>query len=218
MRRLPHPPAASRQPPAAMLTATALACSRGERRLFDSLAFALHGGDWLHVKGANGSGKTTLLRTLIGLSPADAGSVRWGSADIRDDRAGFRRACLYQGHATALKDDLTAPENLRLALAIDGIAAAADASVDALDQVGLADQQWLPVRYLSAGQKRRVLLARLLLRPADLWVLDEPLNALDADASALLARLLRTHLDAGGMAVVTSHQPLALDVGQELTL
>ena len=201
-----------------MLSATDLACSRGERRLFAGLTFALDAGEWLHVRGENGSGKTTLLRTLAGVAPADAGGVRWRGADIRSAGEAYRRSMLYLGHQAALKDDLTPRENLRLGLAIDGFDADDAALGQALGSAGLGGREDLAVRHLSAGQKRRVLLARLLLRPADLWVLDEPFNALDSAATALLGVLLEDHLAGGGVAVLTSHQPVPLRGGQELLL
>ena len=201
-----------------MLSATDLACSRGERRLFAGLTFALDAGEWLHVRGENGSGKTTLLRTLAGVAPADAGGVRWRGADIRSAGEAYRRSMLYLGHQAALKDDLTPRENLRLGLAIDGFDAGDAALGQALGSAGLVGREDLAVRHLSAGQKRRVLLARLLLRPADLWVLDEPFNALDSAATALLGALLEDHLAGGGVAVLTSHQPVPLRGGQELLL
>ena len=201
-----------------MLHATDLACSRGERRLFAGLTFTLDAGEWLHVRGDNGSGKTTLLRTLAGLAPADAGRVHWCGADIQGGGNAYRRSLLYLGHQAALKDDLTPRENLRLGLAIDGFDADDEALGGALRRAGLGGCEDLAVRHLSAGQKRRVLLARLLLRPADLWLLDEPLNALDSSAAALLGSLLADHLAAGGLAVLTSHQAVPLPGGQELML
>jgi heme exporter protein A len=201
-----------------MLSTFELSCSRGERRLFQDLAFALGSGEWLQVMGENGSGKTTLLRTLVGLSPPDAGRTTWRGVDIRDDPQGYRAATVYFGHAAALKDELTPLENLRLALAIDGIAVNREALVDALGQVGLQDHEDLPARHLSAGEKRRVLLARLLLRPAELWVLDEPFASLDASAVQLLGRLLQDHLAAGRVAVITSHQPVPLARCAEIAL
>jgi heme exporter protein A len=201
-----------------MFTATALACSRGERRLFDGLDFHLEPGEWLHVKGENGAGKTTLLRTLVGLSPADEGDVRWRGIDIHDQADDYRRAFVYLGHQSGVKDELTPLENLRLALALDGVEADETQLLAALLHIGLRGREDLPSRVLSAGQKRRVLLARLLLRPAELWVLDEPLNALDTAGIALLCDMIDRHLDAGGVAVLTSHQPMPLARGKELAL
>ena len=201
-----------------MFTATDLACSRGERRLFDGLSFALDRGEWLHVKGENGAGKTTLLRTLIGLSPPDEGAVRWCGTDTRERADDYRRAFVYLGHQSGLKEELTPLENLRLALALDGFAADDEPLLDALGRMGLQGREDLPARVLSAGQKRRVLLARLLLRPADLWVLDEPFNALDAAGIGLLCTMIEGHLDAGGIAVLTSHQSMPLPRGQEIAL
>ena len=201
-----------------MFRATDLTCSRGERRLFQDLSFSLEPGQWLHVKGENGAGKTTLLRTLVGLAHADGGHVAWRGRPIAEAGEDYRRDCIYLGHQAGLKDELTALENLRLALAIDGTPAGDDALLDALDAMGLAGREDLPARSLSAGQKRRVLLARLLLRRAALWVLDEPFTALDAAAVQQLSALIGRHLHAGGMAVLTSHQDVPLPDGQELRL
>jgi heme exporter protein A len=201
-----------------MFTATDLACSRGERRLFEGVGFELRGGEWLHVKGANGSGKTTLLRTLVGLSPPDAGRVTWQGSDIREGAEDYRSAVVYLGHPPALKDDLSALENLRVSLELDGIEADDEALADALQRVHLEDQHDLRARHLSAGQRRRLLLARLLLRPADLWVLDEPFAPLDTPGVKVLGELLQAHLDRGGLGVITSHQPVPLAACQELVL
>jgi len=201
-----------------MLTATHLACSRGERRLFEGVDFALEAGEWLHVKGANGSGKTTLLRTLVGLSPADTGRVDWCGRDIHDEPEAYRRDVAYLGHPAALKDDLSTAENLRVALEIDGVAVDEEALAGALRRMSLEDRSDLRARQLSAGQRRRLLLARLLLRPARLWVLDEPFAPLDAASVELLGGLLQAHLDRGGIGVVTSHQPVPLAASRELAL
>jgi len=201
-----------------MLTISDLACSRGERRLFEAVNFTLTPGEWLHVKGENGSGKTTLLRTVVGLSPPDQGSVQWHGADTRTRAEDYRRAFVYLGHQAGLKDELTPLENLRLALALDDCATDDDALLEALDQMGLQGREDLPCRVLSAGQKRRVLLARLLLRPADLWVLDEPFNALDGGGVDRLSTMISAHLDAGGLALLTSHQAMPLPPGKALAL
>ncbi|HJV94808.1 MAG TPA: cytochrome c biogenesis heme-transporting ATPase CcmA [Albitalea sp.] len=201
-----------------MLTATQLACSRGERRLFGDLSFSVEPGGWLHVTGENGAGKTTLLRTLVGLSPADSGEIRWDGIPVRDHRDEFHRLLIYLGHQAALKDELSPLENLQLALALEGQPIKESDALAALDTMGLRGREDLPARYLSAGQKRRVLLARLLLRRAPLWVLDEPFNALDKAAVELLGVLLEAHLERGGMVVLTSHQPVPMSNGEVVTL
>lgn len=206
-----------------MLTAANLACFRGERRLFADVSFALAAGEWLHVQGENGAGKTSLLRLLVGLSPADAGEIHWrgalvGGMKATPKAADFRRELLYLGHHAAVKDELDALENLRFSAAIDGLAFDQVKALAALRRLGLRGREALPVRVLSAGQKRRVLLARLLTRSAAVWVLDEAFNALDSGAVQLLGALLNEHLAAGGLAVLTSHQPLPLPGGRVLAL
>lgn len=201
-----------------MLKVSGLACSRGERRLFADLAFSLAAGEWLHVQGENGAGKTSLLRLLVGLSPADAGEIYWRGVAVAADESGFRRELIYLGHHAAVKDELNALENLQFSAALDGLLLDEAAALAALKRLGLRGREALPVRVLSAGQKRRVLLARLLTRPAALWVLDEAFNALDSGAVQLLGTLLGEHLAGGGLAVLTSHQPLPLPGGQQLIL
>jgi heme exporter protein A len=199
-----------------MLNVSGLACSRGERRLFSDVGFSLAAGEWLHVQGENGSGKTSLMRLLVGLSPADAGEILWRNEPTPSTE--FRRELIYLGHHAAVKEDLTPLENLQLAAALDGITLDERAALAALIRLGLRGREELPVRVLSAGQKRRVLLARLLTRPAILWVLDEAFNALDVAAVQLLGELIAEHLTAGGMAVLTSHQPLPVPGGKALVL
>jgi heme exporter protein A len=200
----------------AMLKVSRLACSRGERQLFADVSFSLAAGEWVHVQGENGAGKTSLLRLLVGLSPADAGEIYWRG--VAASEAGFHRDLLYLGHHAAVKDELTPLENLCLSAALDGIPLDEKAALAALVRLGLRGREALPVRVLSAGQKRRVLLARLLTRPAALWVLDEAFNALDSGAVQLLGELLGEHLAKGGLAVLTSHQPLPLPVDKRLML
>ena len=134
------------------------------------------------------------------------------------DESGFRRELIYLGHHAAVKDELNALENLQFSAALDGLLLDEAAALAALKRLGLRGREALPVRVLSAGQKRRVLLARLLTRPAALWVLDEAFNALDSGAVQLLGTLLGEHLAGGGLAVLTSHQPLPLPGGQQLIL
>jgi len=192
-----------------VLAASELECVRGDRTLFSGLSFAVAPGAGLLVQGANGAGKTSLLRIAVGLAPPARGGVTWDGHSIRSLGPTYRREVLYCGHANALKDDLTAVENVRAAAALAGRAITSDAARGALAQVGVAAAADLPVRSLSQGQKRRTALARLALDGAKLWVLDEPLAALDVGGAEWLAGMLDAHLAAGGMALVTSHQPLA---------
>ncbi len=201
-----------------MLSATQLACSRGERLLFKDLSFVLPPGGWLQVSGTNGAGKTTLLRALVGLSEPDHGQVCWGGVSTAANADEYKRSLLYLGHQAAVKDELTPLENLRLGNELDGLRLAEPDALSALKRMGLNGRGNLPTRWLSAGQKRRVLLARLLVRPATLWVLDEPFAALDTTAVALVGELIQAHLSAGGMAVLTSHQPVPLAGGAEVVL
>ena len=200
----------------AMLAVSGLSCTRGERQLFADVNFDLGSGEWLHVQGGNGTGKTSLMRLLIGLSPADAGEIQWRGE--KAPSAEFRRELMYLGHHAAIKEELSPLENLLLAAALDDTVLDERGALAALIRVGLRGREELPVRVLSAGQKRRVLLARLLTRPAKLWVLDEAFNALDVGAVKMLGDLIAEHLASGGMAVLTSHQPLPLPGGKTLTL
>jgi heme exporter protein A len=193
-----------------LLHTRGLGCVRGTRRLFAELDLALDPGQCLRVVGANGSGKTSLLRLLAGLAGPSAGEVLWRGAPLARQREAFARECLYQGHLPGLKDELSGVENLRAELALDGIAADDEAIERALVGWGLARAMHLPVRVLSAGQRRRVALARLAFSDAALWILDEPFNALDVAAVEQLAQRIDRHLRRGGLAVVTSHQSVPL--------
>jgi heme exporter protein A len=201
-----------------MLSAHGLSCVRGERRLFAQLDLAVDAGQWLHVRGENGAGKTSLLRLLAGLSHPAEGEVRWCGQAIQQQDAAYRQALLFFGHHGAVKEDLSALENLSFAAAMDGAALPETQALAALVRVGLRGREDLPIRVLSAGQKRRVMLARLATRSARLWVLDEPFTALDAKAVDLLASLISEHLAQGGMAVLTSHQTMPLAGGQVVQL
>jgi heme exporter protein A len=159
-----------------------------------------------------------LLRTLVGISVPDHGEVCWGGVPITECSDEFKRALLYLGHQAAVKDELTPLENLTLGNELDGLPLAEADALAALQRLGLHGRGKLPTRWLSAGQKRRVLLARLLVRPATLWVLDEPFAALDTNAVALVGELILAHLERGGMAVLTSHQPVLLPGGAEVSL
>ena len=201
-----------------MLTASNLSCTRGDRPLFTGIDVAIEPGQWLHVRGANGSGKTSLLRLLAGLSQPAVGEIRWDGRAVADDAQAFRTDLLFLGHHAAVKEELTALENLQLASELDGAQLARNEAIEALRRFGLQGREDLPVRFLSAGQKRRVLLARLVTRKARLWILDEPFTALDTRAVQLLASLIGEHVGGGGMAVVTSHQAIPVEGGKGLDL
>lgn len=200
------------------LEARALACSRGPATLFRGLSFSLAPGEWIAVRGPNGSGKTTLLRCVTGLTRADAGEILWDGENIRRGPARFHGNLLFSGHLPGIKDDLSAEENLHGTLALRGIPASTHACRAALDEVGLGKRALLPARRLSAGQRRRIGLARLLLDPAPLWALDEPLTALDDAGQQLFGRLLERHLARGGLALLATHHDLSLAPTRELRI
>jgi len=193
-----------------VLEARQLAAQRGQATLFRAVDFAIGAGEVLLVTGRNGSGKTTLLRIVAGLTLAAAGEVRWRGAVAPPFDARLREVVAFNGHAPALKDELTAEENLDAWIGLDDRRAPRDDIVAALDAVALSRQRRLPVRVLSQGQRRRIGLARLALVRRALWVLDEPLTALDADAVTMLRGLLDAHLADGGICVAASHQPLPI--------
>lgn len=193
-----------------MLEARALCCVRGERRLFQDLNLSVSAGECLHVRGENGVGKTSLLRLLTGLSTPEAGEILWKGQSIAKDPSSYHRELLFLGHRDALKEDLTALENLQLYAALDDIRLPEDKAFAALWRFGLRGREHLPVNCLSAGQKRRVLMARMLTRQAKLWILDEPFNALDIHAVEALQLLIAEHVGQGGLVVLTSHQEVSL--------
>lgn len=193
-----------------ILDARRLAARRGHATLFADIDFLVGAGETLVVAGRNGSGKTTLLRIVAGLTAPAAGDIRWRGDAMRPFDARLRCAAAFNGHATALKDELTAEQNLEAWIALDDRRAAQGEVADALERVGLLRQRRLPVRVLSQGQRRRIGLARLSLVRRALWILDEPLTALDADAVALFGALLGAHVAEGGVCVAASHQPLPL--------
>ena len=198
-----------------MLEVVKLACTRGDRPLFRDLSFALEPGQLLHLTGANGSGKTTLLRTLCGLSRPAGGEIRWRGRPVAENRAGFLGQLCYIGHPNALHGDLTGSENLDFEACLGSERRAAPS---ALAAAGLKRVAGLPTKLLSQGQKRRTALARLRVTEARLWVLDEPLSALDIHSVAELQELFVRRLDQGGMIILTSHQEVSLADWPVLTL
>ena len=189
-----------------------LACERGERRIFEGVSFALGPGDALTVLGRNGAGKSSLLEILCGRLRSAAGAIRLDDAGER-----MLAECLhYVGHREALKSALSAGENL--AFARDFLGDPAMSPAEALAEVGLAHALHLPVAYLSAGQRRRVALARLLVAHRPLWLLDEPSAALDTASQATLRGLIESHRAGGGIVVATTHAPLGLRDARELTI
>jgi len=197
------------------LSAHEIAIERGGRRVLTGVSFAARGGQALLLVGPNGSGKSSLLRAVAGFLPLAGGrfSLEGGAAE-----AGIGEQAHYLGHADALKNALTAGENLAFwADALGGDSRRA-AWVAALDRLGLAHVADFPTRALSAGQKRRVALARLLIAPRPIWLLDEPTTALDAAAQGQFAIVMRAHLAGGGLILAATHAPLALDDAARLTL
>ena len=201
-----------------MLEAQQVAAQRGSVTLFSDVSFALKSGEALVVTGANGSGKTTLLRIAAGLTRPLSGMLSWRGSRLAPFDAALRAATLYIGHAIALKDEMTTEENLASMVKLHGITADGDKVRDALALWTLDAQRGLPVRALSQGQRRRVGMARLRLLRRPLWILDEPATALDAAGVGTLQNLLAEHLAGGGVAIVATHQDLALPQSAKRTL
>jgi heme exporter protein A len=193
-----------------MLEAHDLAARRGFALLFTGLSFRVESGHALVVTGANGTGKTTLLRMLAGLSAPAEGEVRWNGTAMAPFAQALRAVLAFAGHLPALKDELTAEENLLSLMLLAGENPDKKTLSAALDAVALGRQRRLPARVLSQGQRRRIGLARLSLLKRPLWILDEPVTALDSAGCAFLADMVRRHLESGGVAVAATHAPLGL--------
>lgn len=195
-----------------------LSCLRGERMVFSGLGFAIEAGGALVLRGPNASGKSSLLRLMAGLLAPAAGRLAWDGAPVADDIEAHHRRLRYVGHLDAVKPALTVAENLRFWAALGLGRADAGAVASALDAFGMAHLGDVPGRYLSAGQRRRLNLARLLAGDAALWLLDEPSTALDEDATRRLEAAIARHRNQGGMAVVATHADLAIAEARVLAL
>ena len=194
-----------------MFQTVALSGSRGERLLFSDVSVTVKPGTLLAVVGANGSGKTSFLRMVCGLLSPDGGAILWQGQDIRQLKELYSAQLTYIGHLNGIKDELTPVENLKVSACLAGDESSGAVVQKALEAVGLGRSvQLLPTRVLSQGQKRRVTLARLWLSARPLWLLDEPFASLDAAATSYLTQRLQSHLSNGGMAVVATHQEIAL--------
>jgi heme exporter protein A len=195
-----------------MLEGVDIECMRGDRVLFRGVSFQLQPGALLRIAGANGSGKTSLLRIVCGLAMPTAGEVRWRGENVRRLREDYWKDLAYIAHASAVKDDLTAQENVEIGCRLSGLPVNTDDAAKALDRFGVAHCAQLPARSLSQGQRRRVALARLALSSnAPVWVLDEPFTALDVAAVAFLQGLIAAHLLRGGIVILTTHQEVTIE-------
>lgn len=198
------------------LEAHALACRRGARLVLEAVSFSLRPGDALLVAGPNGSGKSTLLRVLAGFLPPAGGELAWDGESLQRDPAGWRARCHYVGHQNALKPALQAGECVALAAGLLG--GDGERTAAALDALGLGALASTEVRLLSAGQKRRLALARLVAARRPLWLLDEPAAGLDRASRDALECLIREHRAGGGIVVAAAHGDLTLDDSQILDL
>jgi heme exporter protein A len=192
------------------LEAKGLECVRGGRMLFHDLSFSLEEGELIEVSGANGSGKTSLLRILSTLLSPTAGEILWQNTPIASLRDEYLDNLIYVGHANGVKGELSAAENLRVYSGLAGASRDEAKIHKALHRVGLGECELSPAKTLSQGQQRRIALSRLLITSRTLWILDEPLAALDDAGVRLVESLLLEHLDAGGMVLMTTHQHLSI--------
>ena len=194
-----------------MLEVSNLTAIRDERVLFEDLQFEVKPGELIQIEGRNGTGKTTLLRIIAGLADRDDGFIKWKDEQIEQCRDVFHRDLLFLGHQTGVKRDLTALENLKFYQAIHNTPTSDESLFSVLAQVGLAGREDVLVGQLSAGQQRRVALARLWLSNQLLWILDEPLTAIDKQGVQVLESLFVAHAKQGGIVILTTHQDMFAD-------
>ena len=192
-----------------ILKAEGLECIRNDMVLFQNLSLAVASGEVLQIKGPNGCGKTSLLRILCGLALPNEGAVYWNDKDIREYNGEYVQHVNYVGHYNGIKVELTPSENLHVSNALSTTRNGSSPE-QALQQFGLYGYEDTPVRKLSSGQKRRVALARLLLTHAHLWILDEPFTSVDDAGRKFIADVLKSHMDAGGILILVSHEPVSI--------
>ena len=194
-----------------MLEVSNLTAIRDDRVLFENLQFEIKPSELVQIEGRNGTGKTTLLRIVTGLGDREEGIIKWKGEEVEKSRDVFHQDLLFLGHQTGVKRELTALENLRFYQSIHNNRSSEEEIFAALAQVGLAGREDVPVAQLSAGQQRRVALARLWLSNQILWILDEPLTAIDKQGVKVLESLFASHADSGGIVVLTTHQDMFAD-------
>ena len=194
-----------------MLEVKSLECVRDDRLLFNDLNFAVADAEVLQIEGPNGSGKTSLLRIICGLRQAEAGQVMWRGESITSSREDYYANMVYIGHLPCIKGDLTVLENVRSLLDTRSLNLGNSEILEALSKVGLATYDDVAGKALSSGQRRRILLAFIELSQAKLWILDEPLTALDVQGVALMESMILQHREAGGSVVFTTHHGMQLD-------
>ena len=193
----------------AKLSANDLTLIRGETCLFQGLGFALNSGELLLLEGQNGSGKTSLMRAIAGMLTLESGEILWDGEDVTRQRQAFHGALVWLAHRTGLKGDLTLVENMRFEASLRP---QADVDKEAVfERLGISRLKRLALRSLSAGQQRRVALARMLLANVPLWLMDEPFTNLDREGRKLVMELTEEHLAAGGMCVMAAHQDFELN-------
>lgn len=194
-----------------MLEVSNLTAIRDERVLFENLTFSIQPGELVQIEGRNGTGKTTLLRIVTGLGDKEEGEILWKGEQIDKSRDEFHQDLLFLGHQTGVKRELTAFENLSFYQSVHQESSSQEAIFQALAKVGLAGREDVPVAQLSAGQQRRVALARLWLSKQVLWILDEPLTAIDKQGVKVLEALFAHHAENGGIVILTTHQDMFAD-------
>ncbi len=195
-----------------------LACQRGEQPLFSGLSWEFGVGSLTQIEGHNGIGKTSLLRIMAGLAQPVAGQVNWNGRDIRRQREEYAANLLYLGHHSGIKPELTPWENLRFYQQVSAARQGDEVLWDVLEKVGLLGREDLPAGQLSAGQQKRIALARLWLSQAPLWILDEPFTAIDKHGVQILTRLFEAHAEQGGIVILTSHQDIPSEKLEKLNL